>query len=98
MDPQESDNGRELPPYSEHHLKCFKTSTFPTPECTHSLSIGLTIAVLQLDQQGGVVHEVVVVGNDVVMLQQRQNDNLIQGIATLLFRKSSQIDFLPHHQ
>lgn len=58
----------------------------------------LTITIFQLNQQGGIVHEVIVVGNNVVMLQQRQNNNLIQGIATFLLRQSGQINFLPHNQ
>uniref|UniRef100_A0A8C0JPV0 Zinc finger C2HC-type containing 1C n=1 Tax=Canis lupus dingo TaxID=286419 RepID=A0A8C0JPV0_CANLU len=44
----------------------------------------LTVTIFQLNQQGGIVHEVIVVGNNVVMLQQRQNNNLIQGVTTFL--------------
>lgn len=80
--PIRKNDGGKLSPHSEHHQLCKTSATSPEMHLKFyhyrsflSLVVRrpprwelLTVTVLQLNQQGGVVHEVVVVGNDVVVL------------------------------
>lgn len=58
----------------------------------------LTITVLQLNQQRGVIHEVIVVRDDVLMLQQGKDNDFVQSITTLLFWQPGQVHLLPHYK
>ncbi len=63
-----------------------------------SVCVCVTVAVLQLDQQRVLVHEVVKIGDDVVVMQNGQNADLVHHISALLVRQIVQLDLLPHHQ
>lgn len=58
----------------------------------------LTVAILQLNKERVLIHEVIKVSNDVVVLQHGEDAYFIRDISAFLFRERIQVHLLPHHQ
>lgn len=57
-----------------------------------------TVAILQLNKEGVFIHEVIKVGDDVVVLQHGEDAYFIGDISAFLLRERIQVHLLPHHQ
>lgn len=57
----------------------------------------LTITIFQLNKEGLIIHEVIEIGNDVVVLQHGQDAYFIHDIPAFLFREGFQDHLLPNH-
>lgn len=57
-----------------------------------------TVAILQLNKEGVFIHEMIKVGNDVVVLQHGEDAYFIRDISAFLLRERIQVHLLPHHQ
>lgn len=67
-------------------------------ENSNSGGVFPTVAVLQLNEEGVFIHEVIKVGDDVVVLQHGEDANFVCDISPFLLRERIQVHLLPHHQ
>lgn len=77
--------------------QAFKFISIKCPEWT-LMPDSLAIAILQLNEQGVLIHEVIEVGYDVVVLEDGEDAYFVHDVSALLFGERIQLHLLPYHQ
>ena len=81
-------------------VSCNLFHTSPSTSIPHKASteVCITIGILHFNEEGIIIHKMVVVGYDVGMVEEGENVNLILCIFADFLTEHAQVHLFPYHQ